>query len=1463
MAEERVQRRLAAILAADIVGYSRLMDADETGTLARLKSLRDDVFDPTVARFGGRIFKLTGDGALVEFASAVDAVQAAVEVQRDLERRNAALAEDDRQTLRIGVSLGDVIVEGDDLYGNGVNVAARLEAMAEPGGICISGTVHEQARTVGDIGFEDLGEQRVKNIDRPIQAFRVLLDPAAAQRHGAEKPGPRPLRRIRAMAASAGDARWKRPAIAAAVLVLLAAGATAWWEPWVTRVERASVERMVLPLPDKPSIAVLPFNSLRGDAGQEHFAEGLTEEIINNLASFENIFVIARNSTNKYRGKAVDVRTVAEDLAVRYVLEGSARRSGDTLRVTVQLIDAINGRHVWANKYDRRLRDVFELQDEITREIASRVVSKLEVAAFERRSRVRTHSPEAYESFLLGWRNFARFTQHSNAEAIRFLERAVELDPNYARAYSYLAYARRTNARRGWVSGPKDTLEFSFRLAKKAVSIDPKDSVTQHYLGNMYLQVGQVDQAIEHLRKAIALSPGAPDHLIAYAVALAQAGRGDDAVRNLETALRLNPHPRLSYLTRSVVVYYFSERYEQANVAFERLLRRRPTYDGLAAAWRAAIYAQLGQPEKARAARDAYLKIDPEYSIQGFFDRSRYPERARALLEQGLRKAGYPERARRSAPKLSIVVLPFDNLSGDKSQDYLADVITDQLTTYLARIPGTFVIARNTAFTFKGKPVDVKRVGSDLGVRFVLEGSVQPAGDRIRVNAQLIDADTGAHLWAEKFDRSRTDRFRMQDEIVARVSRALHIQLSEVEAARLSHPTDSNPEAGTLAIRCEAIFLRWGPARKQTQAGYKLCEQALRRDERNVRALSLLAIKHGFRVATGQSDDRPQDIRRSTDFAERAIAADPNYYMARYAKAVAHSVRGEHRETIIEAKHALDLNPSFVTAYMFMLAAGVYTGQPEKTIEWAAEATRISPRDPLVSAFIAFTGRAYFVLGKDDLAAKWLRESVVRNPRFPQNRIFLAGVLGASGHEAEASEVLKTYLSLKRTRSKTIDQWKRELRTDDPQYVAAFNRLTEGLRKAGMPETAPRSAPKLSIVVLPFDNLSGDTSKDYLADVITDQLTTYLARIPGTFVIARNTAFTYKGKAVDVKQVGKDLGVKYLLEGSVQPSGDQVRINAQLINTQSGAHLWARKFDRRQSDPLQFQDQIVTQLARSLHIELSAVDAARLDRPEASNPAADALAVQCEALLIASAPASPQMFKKGYPLCEQALRIDPENVRALSILAIRHGVRVVTGISRDREEDTKRTIEFASMALDADPKSYLAHFAQSYAHTVVGKHAGTIVEGQRALDLNPSFVSSYITMLAAALYIGEPAKTLEWARKAIQLSPRDPLLFGYYTFLGRAHFMAGQDAHAIKNLRKAVALNPRFTQSHIHLAAVLGATDREDEAKQALKSYLSLKRTRSKTIAQWKRELRTKNPQYVATFERLTEGLRKAGMPEN
>jgi len=629
VANEKVTRRLAAIFAADMVGFSRLMEADEEGTIARQKALRNELIDPKIAEHGGRIVKTTGDGMLVEFASVVDAVRCAVEVQQAMAHREADEPDDRRICYRIGINLGDIVIEDDDVFGDGVNVAARLEALANPGDVLISGSAFDQLKKKLEYGYRFQGERKVKNIADPVRAYTVLPDAeagtVAGHRHWASK-------------------NWVRLAgVSTAVLLLIVVG-LAWWQPW----------------------------------------------------------------------------------------------------------------------------------------------------------------------------------------------------------------------------------ELSTKPQRQA---------------------------------------------------------------------------------------------------------------------------------------------------------------------------------------LSIVVLPFNNVGGDRSQDYIADAITNQLTIHLARIPGTLVIARNTAFAYKGKSVDVRQIGKDLRVRFVLEGSIQAAASRIRVNARLINSRTGAHLWAETFDKKRTDQLQLQDEIVKRISRALHIELSAVEAARLDQPDTKNVNAEALATKCESMLIATSPsAKRMYETGYSLCEQAIRLDPINGRALSILAIKHGVTVTIGGSKDRQKDIQLAQEYASRALAANPRLYLAHVARSYAFSVLGKHQEAIAAGQRANDLNPSFLGSYLIMLASGLYIGQPEKTVEWAGTAIRISPRDPLLYGYYNLLGRAHYMLGQRDQAIQWLRKSVAANPSFPNSQAYLAAMLGATGRSKEARKVLNTYLSLKRTRARTIAQWNKVLRTKNPKYLASFKQLTEGLRKAGMPE---------------------------------------------------------------------------------------------------------------------------------------------------------------------------------------------------------------------------------------------------------------------------------------------------------------------------------------------------------------------------------------------------------------------------
>lgn len=638
MEQQHVERRLAAILAADVVGYSRLTGFDEEGTIDRLMALQRVLIKPTIAAYHGRIVKTTGDGILTEFPSVVDAVRCAIVIQRDLVSRNRDVRADKRIQFRVGINLGDVVVEGDDLLGDGVNVAARLEGLAEPGGICVSEDAYRQVRDKLPFAFTETGEHMLKNIARAVRVYAL----------------------------------------------------------------------------DAKAIASL--------------AEG---------PSATDTSSLSEKSTSRSVGRAVAVA-----VAVMLVAGGS-----------------------W-----------FALQ-----------------------------------------------------------------------------------------------------------------------------------------------------------------------TMNI-------PHPSVT------------------------------------------------------------------------------------------------------APRLSIVVLPFANLSGDRGQDYLADVITEELTTSLSRIAGSFVIARSTAFTYKGKAVDVKQVGKDLGVRYVLEGSEQHGGDLVRVSAQLIDSETGAHLWADQFDAGRADLLQMQDEIVTRLSRALQIQLVKVDAARVARTHPDNPDADDLAMRCEVAIVNSRAGSAEKEAGYGHCEHALQLDQGNVRALANLSFKFIDRVITLESTDREADIGRADALVSRALAIDPNAYGAHFSKAQVLLAHKRFDEAVVEAERSLALNPSFVGAYSALCTANSFLGRPEKALEYADKAIRLSPRDPILYVFHFEKGFALSLLGQGDQAIEWLQRTVAAAPDWSLPQAFLAAELAMTGHEAEAHDALKRYLSLRGTTAKTIAQWQAQVPSNNPVFLAYADRLVEGLRKAGMPE---------------------------------------------------------------------------------------------------------------------------------------------------------------------------------------------------------------------------------------------------------------------------------------------------------------------------------------------------------------------------------------------------------------------------
>ena len=611
-----VERKLIAILNADVQGYSRLMGDDEAATVRTLTAYRD-LMSNLVRQHGGRVVDMTGDNLLAEFASVVGAVRCAVEVQEELKARNAELPDHRKMDFRIGINLGDVIVEGERIYGDGVNVAARVQSLAEGGGIAISGTVYDQIENKLALRYESLGEHAVKNIAKPVRVYRVLMEPKVTRARGV------------------GAKRWRWAALAAVIVLLLGGGGAAIWSRYLRPSPPPGLE-----LPDKPSIAVLPFTNLSGDPKQAHFADGMTEELITTLSKVSGLFVIASNSVFTYKGKPVKVQEVSRELGVRYVLEGSIRKADNRMRVAAQLIDATTGRHLWAERYDRELKDVFAVQDEITRKIVTAMEVKLTEGEQARIRRQGTNSVEAWEAYVQGLEALRRITREGNAEAERMTERAVALDPKFAVAWTLLGHTHMLDALLGWSPSPARSLERAVELAQKAIALD--DSLGEPYmtLSQVYLIRRQHALAIEAGERSVALNPNSASVTAFFARTLAYSGREEEAIEVAKRAMRLAPLYPSYYLAILGQAYHAAGRYEEAVAAFKRYGELNPENTVVHVSL-AVSYGRWGREAEARAAVTDLLRRDPGWAIERAA-RAR-PYKNPADLERdldALRKAG-------------------------------------------------------------------------------------------------------------------------------------------------------------------------------------------------------------------------------------------------------------------------------------------------------------------------------------------------------------------------------------------------------------------------------------------------------------------------------------------------------------------------------------------------------------------------------------------------------------------------------------------------------------------------------------------------------------------------------------------------------------------------------------------------------------------------------------------------------
>ena len=626
MADEGFKRKLTAILSADVEGYSRLMDDDEAATVRTLTSYRSAITD-LVQQFSGRVVDSPGDNILAEFTSVVDAVSCAVEIQRELAKRNAELPDERKMQFRIGVNLGDVIDEEERIYGDGVNIAARIESLSEAGGICISHSAYDQIKNKLKLGFEYLGEHEVKNIREPVKAYRVLMAPEFEGKFiGFDK--------------KASKRGWIWVAAAAVVAGIVGLGI---WQFYMRPppIEPASVEKMAFPLPDKPSIAVLPFKNMSDDPKQDYFSDGLTDQISSTLSRLRTLFVISSSSTSTYKGKPVKIQKVAEDLGVKYVLEGSVQRSADRIRITAQLIDATTGHQIWSQRYDREQKDIFAIQDEITLEITKEL--RIDLMSGEQARNWQKNSTtnlEAWEKSLEADDYLFRLTKADNANARRLLEEVIVLDPEYADAYNLLGWTYYMDARYGWVDSRAESFKMAYKYFQKALELNDILDSAHMGIGSVYFMQGQHEKAIAKVEQAIDLNPNGVNNYMGLAAMVGSLGRWDESIELAKKALRLRPFAPAWYYFFLGRAYFMTGQFDESITTFKKALDVSPNFLS-AHAFLAACYSSLDRHAEAAAATDEVRRITPNFNLESYAKTMRYKNKAD--IERyiaALRKAG-------------------------------------------------------------------------------------------------------------------------------------------------------------------------------------------------------------------------------------------------------------------------------------------------------------------------------------------------------------------------------------------------------------------------------------------------------------------------------------------------------------------------------------------------------------------------------------------------------------------------------------------------------------------------------------------------------------------------------------------------------------------------------------------------------------------------------------------------------
>ena len=888
--EERLPRKLAAILYADVAGYSRLTGEDEEGTHRRLSQYLDHI-SGEIKHHQGRVVHYAGDAVLADFPTATDALACAVSVQEELETRNQDLPLQKRVEFRIGINLGEVIVDRDDIYGDGVNVAARLESLAHPGGICISESVRAAIGKKLSVDYKYLGEQQVKNIAEPVRAYHVLSahdQPVHGVPHSKE----------------------------------------------VTR-----------------SVAVLPFVNMSGDQEQEYFSDGLTEDIITSLSVWRSFPVVSRNSTFTYKNRNIQPQQIAVELGARYILEGSVRKSGKRVRITAELIDGETGHNLWAQSFDRDLEDIFAVQDEITHRISATVVPEFEQTETKRSISKSPNNLNTWDYYLRGLSFVHKSTKEGNTRAHEMFRKALELEPDYGPALSGIAYVLNRDLLLDNVESFEKTANECLEAAKRAVDLDESAAISRTELVRALLWCGQHDAAIQEATRAVELNPANALAQGWLGAALCFAGREEEGIPRLENAIELAPRdPRNKFFMTHLALAHLTTGQLERALNYARSAIQGHTDFVEAPAVLASTLAHLDKKEEAQRILSQFgIRSISSIENRPFWRRYLYLKSKNLVLE-GLLKADLDWQEAQVAAivslqqpdKPSIAVLPFTNMSGDPEQEYFSDGITEDIITELSRFRSLFVIARNSSFTYKSPKVDIKHVGRELGVQYLVEGSVRKADKRIRITAQLVETANGNHIWAERYDRELEDIFSVQDEVAQTVVSILPGRLDDAAFERTKRKPTESMTAYDYVLRGIKTFKHM-THENCVEAG-QMFTNAIDLDPGYARAYTLLANTY---IWTAFMEWSTKDVLdKAMECCEKALSLDDNDSRAHAGVGLIMFLRKQDEESENHFQRAMMLNPNDPDVAAFRADVLVYLGRWDEALDWINKAKRLNPFHP-------------------------------------------------------------------------------------------------------------------------------------------------------------------------------------------------------------------------------------------------------------------------------------------------------------------------------------------------------------------------------------------------------------------------------------------------------------------------------------------------------------------------------------